>query len=88
MKKTTAPTALSQARSLIWQTAKHDAPAHLIRFEKATEPDQWRVNYRRARYSEAGPTLSLVPRITLTDQEVEEAKSWLADFHAPGGVPW
>lgn len=87
MTKTATPTALTQARSQIWHEAKHDAPPHLIRLEKATEPDQWRIHYRRPRYSD-GPTISLVHRITLTAQQVEEANSWLASFYSPGGIPW
>lgn len=88
MKQTAAPIALILARRLIWDDSKHDIPCHLIRFELGTHPDQWRIHYRRPRYSEAGPTISLVPRITLTAEQVEEANSWLASFYSPGGIPW
>jgi hypothetical protein len=80
------PTASLKAQGLIWADIHRSVPAHRIRFELTTEPDQYRVSYSLPIEELGAFEHSLVPRITLTPREFQLWNDWL-DGRYPGGRP-
>lgn len=77
------PEAVRLAQDMLWRATDKGIPAHRIRFELATEPDQYRVTWISP--GDGFAYRALVRHITLTFEQFAAWQSWL---DAPqGGTP-